>query len=670
MYYRLIIYLLILFPASDLVAQKTDSLENVLRNSREDTSRVRTLTVLAWQLRTSDPGKANERAHQALQLSERLGDEKGSGDAWNVIGVVHYRRGEFVEAASAHLRALAIRERIGDEEGTALSYINLGNVYSDQKNPKLALDHYLRAAKILEKTGKSRRLAAVYLNIGTIHAEEGKWGQSLDFFREAKKLAVASGNRALEAQACNNIGVAYENTGRYDEARRAYTESYSIGEAEDDAPSMIDAGINIGNIYRLRKQYSEALNYYNRAEALSRKTEYAEGLLSVYEMMAKTYREMRQFELALYSQERFKAISDSLFSIENSTRMSELTTRWQTERRERELLAREAELTKQREAERKATMRFWIIAAGGILVLIFAGWVFYAYTQKQRAGELLAAQKREIEFKNEELAIKNKDITDSIVYSRRIQQALLPSHDLVNSLLPDAFVLYRPKDIVSGDFYWVESWGKTTLVAAGDCTGHGVPGALLSVVGLNLLNQAVQVHGITNPAPILNAVNKNLAQTLGQRKHNGAFSVSDVKDGMDIALIAIDRSSMQLEFAGANNPLWIVRNGTLTEYRGDRQPVGQHSDGENRPFTSHTVQLEDGDMLYLLSDGYADQFGGQGGKKFKQVRLKQLLTKISAQTLSEQKQILETKFEEWKGQLEQVDDVLIMGIRCRAARGM
>ncbi|MGL5892283.1 MAG: tetratricopeptide repeat protein, partial [Bacteroidia bacterium] len=496
-------------------AQKLDSLENALKSSREDTSRVRILTALAWQLRTSDPGKANDRAHQALQLSERLGYEKGSGDAWNVIGVVHYRRGEFVDAASAHLRALAIRERIGDDEGAALSYINLGNVYSDQKNPKLALDHYMRAAKMLEKTGKRTRLAAVYLNIGTIYAEEGKWGQSLDFFREAKKLAVASANKALEAQACNNIGVAYENTGRYDEARRAYAESYSIGEAEDDAPSMIDAGINIGNIYRLRKQYSEALNYYNRAEELSRKTEYAEGLLSVYEMMAKTYREMRQFELALQSHERFKTISDSLFNIENSTEMNELTTRWQTERQERELLAREAELTRQREAERKATMRFWIIAAGGILVLIFAGWILYAYSQKQRAGELLSAQKREIEFKNEELAVKNKDITDSIVYSRRIQQALLPQHDLVNSLLPDAFVLYRPKDIVSGDFYWVESWGKTTLVAAGDCTGHGVPGALLSVVALNLLNQAVQVHGISSPAPVLNAVNKNLAQTLG-----------------------------------------------------------------------------------------------------------------------------------------------------------
>ncbi|MGL5890642.1 MAG: PP2C family protein-serine/threonine phosphatase, partial [Bacteroidia bacterium] len=183
-------------------------------------------------------------------------------------------------------------------------------------------------------------------------------------------------------------------------------------------------------------------------------------------------------------------------------------------------------------------------------------------------------------------------------------------------------------------------------------------------------NQAVQVHGISSPAPVLNAVNKNLAQTLGQRVSNGIASATDVRDGMDIALIGIDFDTMQLEFAGANNPLWIVRRGELIEYRGDRQPVGQHSDGEHRPFTSHTVQLEDNDMLYLLSDGYADQFGGSGGKKFKQLRLKQLLTKISAQPPAEQKQILESNFEEWKGQLEQVDDVLVMGIRCRAARGM
>jgi serine phosphatase RsbU (regulator of sigma subunit)/Flp pilus assembly protein TadD len=643
--------------------QKTDSLEAVLRSSLEDTSRVRTLTALAWQLRTSDPGRASQRAQEALVLAGKLHDEKGQGDAWNIIGVVHYRRGDFVEAADAHLKALAIRERIGDEEGSAISYINLGNVYSDQQNNKLALDHYMRAAGLLEKTGGTKRLGAVYLNIGTIYAGEDKWGQALDFFREAKKLAVSNGNRALEAQANNNIGVAYENTGRYDEARKAYAESYAIGQAEDDAPSMIDAGINIGNIYRLRKQYMEALKQYDQAEMLSRKTEYAEGLLAVYEVKAITYREMQQFEKALVCQIRFKAISDSLFSIENTTRMNELTTRWQTERQERELLAREAELTKQREAERRATMRLWITAAVGFLVLLFGAWAFYAYTQKQRAGILLAAQKREIEFKNEELAVKNKDITDSIVYSRRIQQALLPSPALMQQLLPDSFVFYRPKDIVSGDFYWVESWGRRVLVAAADCTGHGVPGALLSVVGLNLLNQTVQVHGLSSPAPMLNAVNKNLAQALGQRQIGTGQVMSQLHDGMDIALLAIDRSEMLAEFAGANNPLWLVRGSELIEYRADRQPVGQHSDVEQRPFTSHSIALQPGDMLYIFSDGYADQFGGSAQKKFKQRRLRELLTEIAAQPAAQQRTLLEERFEEWKGSLEQVDDVLVIGIR-------
>lgn len=646
-----------------LTAQKTDSLEAVLRLSREDTSRVRTLTRLAWLVRSSDPTRADAQARQALLLAERLHDEKGIGDAWNVIGVVHYRRGEFVEAASAHLKALNVREGTGDEEGAALSFINLGNVYSDQKNNKLALDHYLRAAKLLEKTGSERRLAAVYLNIGTIYAEEKKWGQALDLFREARKRAQATGNRALEAQALNNMGVAYENTGRFDEARKVYQESYAIGEAEDDAPCMIDAGINIGNLYRLRKQYPAALQEYHRAERLSRKTEYAEGLLSVYEMMATTYREMRQFETALAFQERFKTISDSLFDIENSAKMGELTTRWQTERQERELLARETELVKQREAEQRATLRMWITGAGGLLVLFFAGWVLYAYTQKQKAGELLTAQKHEIERKNEELNLKNKDITDSIVYSRRIQQALLPSAETLQALLPDAFVFYRPKAIVSGDFYWIEAWGNKVLVAAGDCTGHGVPGALLSVVGINQLNQALQVHGLTSPAPLLNAVNKQMAETLGQRLGAQSAGVIEVKDGMDIALIVLDRGARTLEFAGANRPLLIVRNGQLLEFRGDRLPVGQHSDVLQRPFTSHTVALEPGDMVYLFSDGYADQFGGVSGKKFKQVRLKQALAELAALPAATQRQRIEQKFDAWKGRLEQVDDVLVIGIR-------
>jgi serine phosphatase RsbU (regulator of sigma subunit) len=252
---------------------------------------------------------------------------------------------------------------------------------------------------------------------------------------------------------------------------------------------------------------------------------------------------------------------------------------------------------------------------------------------------------------------KNKDITDSITYAKRIQQAILPPEKMVKELLPDSFIFYKPKDIVSGDFYWVAELGNMVMFAAVDCTGHGVPGAFMSIVGQNFLNQAVNEHRLSRPDQILNFLNEEISRNLGKdEKHQ-------IKDGMDLALCVMSKTSRTLEFAGAFNPLWILRGDEIIEVKGNKFPIGSHLGGELKSFTKQEVKLEKGDQLYVFTDGYADQFGGPKQKKFKYKNIKKLLIDNRTASMERQKQILENTLADWKGNLEQIDDILIMGVR-------
>jgi len=263
---------------------------------------------------------------------------------------------------------------------------------------------------------------------------------------------------------------------------------------------------------------------------------------------------------------------------------------------------------------------------------------------------------------------KNKDITDSINYAERIQRAILPEPEKISSALPESFIFFRPKDIVSGDFYWYAEINQENqnrpviLIAAADCTGHGVPGAFMSMVNTSLLNEAVRAKKITLPGKILDDVRQGIIRALRQKGE--AF---EQKDGMDIGLVRLDmngETSLKAHFAGANNSMYLIRGNNpseLEEIDPDSMPVAI-SDRKN-DFTDNELTLQKGDIFYLFTDGYADQFGGPKGKKFKYSQFKQLLLSIREKPMNEQKEILEKTFLEWKGELEQIDDVLVIGAR-------
>ncbi len=271
----------------------------------------------------------------------------------------------------------------------------------------------------------------------------------------------------------------------------------------------------------------------------------------------------------------------------------------------------------------------------------------------------------EIKIQNEVIEEKNKDITASIEYSKRIQRSVFIEKDKIKEYAPESFILFKPRDIVSGDFYWFTKTHSASqpennllVVAAVDCTGHGVPGAFMSIIGHTLLNRTVDNPEIATPADALNFINREIKKTLNQKAYEAA-----IRDGMDIALSVIDFKNLSLSFSGANNPLYIVRAGEMIELKANKQPITASSDSAVIPFTNETFALQKGDAIYLFTDGFADQFGGPKGKKFMYKRFRETLIAVQEHTMDDQKKMIYQTLLDWKGELEQVDDVLVIGIK-------
>lgn len=293
-----------------------------------------------------------------------------------------------------------------------------------------------------------------------------------------------------------------------------------------------------------------------------------------------------------------------------------------------------------------------------ISIIIFLGLLIYLFIRLREKNyrERQVELEETVQERTKEVVQKNKEILDSITYAKRIQSAMLPSDQILQSEFKDIFVFYQPKDIVAGDFYWFEKIGERLLIAVADCTGHGVPGAMISVVCNNALNRVTREYGITSPSGILDKTRELILLEFSKYQ-------DEVKDGMDISLALFSPIENSLEWAGANNPLWILKNNTqeFVEIKGDKQPVGRHLN--NEPFTNHSIQLDKGDIIYLLSDGFSDQFGGEKGKKLKSAGLKEILKNLSGLPMSDQEKGLREAFEKWKGTQEQVDDICLVGIR-------
>lgn len=667
-------FILILFNLCSFSQKgQIDSLQIRLKTSGTDSSKINLLNELSRQfLITGDYSNALKYATEALAIGNQVAPstkeiKKEIAKSLKNIGVIYWSQGNYSKALEYDIKALKIGEELADKKIIASALNNIGLVYSSKNNYSQALSYYLRSLEIKKEIGDKNGIANSLLGIGTIYDLQGDYSKSLEYYFQGFKIKEELGDKIGIAGALNNIGTTYGKQGDYSKALEHFLKALKIREEIGDKKGMSNALNNIGEVYSQKEQYQNAFDYINRSLELSKEIGAKEGIRNAYSALSKLYGKKNQPVEALKYYKLYSEIKDTLLNESNNKQIIQMQALYESEKKDGEIALlskdkalKETEILTQKMQSEKQRSQRNIFIVGFIIVLLFSFLLINRF-------RIIRKQKRIIELQKSIVDEKNKDIIDSINYAKRIQRSFLPRDEKFSQSFDDYFILNLPKDVVSGDFYWLENVhttptlgnsNKITALAIVDCTGHGVPGALVSIVGNTLLNQTIKNTDVNTPADALNFLNQELPKNLKKQSKDDIM-----RDGMDMVVCAFDINSGKLHFSGANNPIYIISNGQLTVKPGDKQPISASESELKKEFTNHTFDIFKNDCVYLFTDGYADQFGGAKGKKFKYKQLQELLLANAHLTMNEQKEILLKTIESWKGSLEQVDDILVIGIR-------
>jgi len=598
--------------------------------------------------------KALEIYHKVLKIRVELKDEAGQSSCYNNIGNIYYKKREYDTAFVYYSRSLELKEKLNDKNRLSNSYNGIGNLYYHKKNNEKALEYFYKAIKNDESIGSKNSLAASYMLIGTVYLDEKK-------NIEAKDVATKALNISFETQSKEDTKKSYLLMSLCDSAAGDYKNAYTNYQKHFIYDKLIFNENSNKKIAELETLY-ETEKKQQEIEVLNKNRTIQKAELE------------KQNILILKNKQAFELLSaeNQLKELNLSKQKNELIQKnilAENQQKNIQLLNKDKAL-KEIEAHQKEGLLkqqkkvIYLIAAGSCLLLGLLLLAYKGYIDKKKRNNIILQQKTEVEYQKILIEEKQKEIIDSINYAKRLQDAILPPLKIVENKFSDSFVLYKPKDIVAGDFYWMESsslmdpvkktTSEYTFIAAADCTGHGVPGALVSVVCSNALNRSIKEFNLTETGKILDKTRELVLETFEK-------SSNEVKDGMDISLLCIDNTNKKVFWSGANNPLWYIEDNELKEIKANKQSIGKTD--LPRPFTTHQINYKENSTFYLFTDGLADQFGGSKGKKFKYKQFAELLLQNKHLSQKNQAEIINNKFENWKGKLEQVDDVCVIGIK-------
>lgn len=645
-------------------------------------------------------------AEQAIPL---LVDDKVQMSEAQCMLVMNYNiKGQHDSCILAGNRYLLDAKKYGNITGQLEILIVLANSYDVKGNRKKGIEILLNAAEIAKAHNRNNKLSEIYVSLSSAYKEEN--------IILAKKYAllsvkVLSGVESYVGQLAYNsvyliLGNVYYDLEVLDSAKYYYNLCKESAQKTNDKRMFLAAIGNIGNIaidqkdfnvalvcnnitlqeykklgipseiavsygsladlHRDMKDFKKAIRYYDSALVFTKQIQSADDFIYNYKGLSETYEMMGNDKEAFKYYKLYRMWNDSVNNNQNSKKISEmeLDFKYKSEQREKDLIQKNKDAITQ-EKIKQQTYIIWAAVLGGLCLVIFLGFTIKSNIEKKKTNKQLQQFNQEISEQKNIIEEKNHEITDSITYASRIQQGVIPDEEELKKLLPSHFVFFKPRDIVSGDFYWAckvksktNPESKRTVVAVVDCTGHGVPGAFMSLVGNTLLNQTIGRSAIETPAQALDYINVQLPKTIKSK-----LSTGTIKDGMEVAMCDFHFDTLTMHFAGANSNIYLVRNGEIQIYKGDKQPIGESLSGTVTKYSNQVISLQKDDCVYLISDGYADQFGGEKGKKFKYKPLENLFCSIANKDVKEQRDILAKAFDDWKSHHEQVDDVLIMGIK-------
>ncbi|KJS05830.1 MAG: hypothetical protein VR77_07175 [Flavobacteriales bacterium BRH_c54] len=649
-----------------------------LKTPINDLARCKIYNALCWQKFNSDPPKAMEYAQLQQPLAEKSGNQDAIITSYDNMAFLYHGFNDNEKAIMYMLRALKIKEAINDNLGVSTSLSGLAGIYYDMNNLKLALNYYKQSLEIENKVAnqtveKIRRKAALIGNIGLCYVGTGEIDRGLETYLIVVKLYTENNLEKEASTTYSNIGALYlEHKKNYNQALHYFKLAAKFLNENEDVGLLSSIHRSLAEVYYQKNDYVKALYHGKKGIEYANMSNDRKTILEANKKLSRIYYNMGKYELAHQHFQIAFDLKDSIFNETSSQQIAEMQTKYNVEKKEteNELLKTQNQLGKV-ELERKSTQQFYLIISL-ILAGIIGVYIMYSLAQKKKINKILNQKNEQISTKNKIIEEKNKDITDSLNYAKRIQTAILPEENLLLKYF-DSFVYYLPKDIVSGDFFWIKEAGNKFYFSVVDCTGHGVPGAFMSIIGFNSLNRIVEDLQLSETGSILDKLNELVIHSIRKQDKDG----SSVRDGMDLSFCCIDLESKMLQFSGANNPLYVLRtvsddnnnlsismteNGyNLLEIKADKMAIGGAEN--SKKYQTHQVQLKQGDTIYLFSDGYADQFGGPKGKKFMYRRFKELILAIQEHPMSKQKEIFDTTMLNWKGDIDQIDDICVLGVK-------
>lgn len=612
-----------------------------------------------------DYPEALKHYDESMKIMESLKDTMGMASNLNNIASIYKYRAEYEKSLETYLKALHYYRIAKDKAGEFYALNNIGTIYGTLNKPDQALETFSEGLVISKILKDDYLMAVCYTNMGIQYRTQGNFEKALFHFKQSEKICRDLKNSQGLAYAYNNIGEVQYQMGNYAEALRNFLKALDYHQKVGEKIGMINVMNQLGKTYTQLNDYGKAIKYLNEALIISKEVGSLDNTALSYQLLYKLEKKRGDAKAAYNYFGEYCRAQDSVSAESNNKNITEMQTRFQTERKEKEILLLQQDqdllnLTIEKQSGDLRKQNTVLIYLGVIILLLIAFGYFISKTYLLRRRTNLSLREKNIAIREQKTAIENRnsEINTNLELGRKIQAQLLPHEDQLSTLFKEHFILYLPKEQVSGDFYWIKDTPARTLLAVVDCTGHGVPGAFMSMMAHQLMEETINSLPDASPSKILDSLNLRLIPF----NHNA--DQFTVKLGMDISMIAIDKKTRKIHFAGAHNPLWKVTGDTsgsasIEEYKADKIFLGLHAD---KKFTEQAVETKPGDTIYLFSDGYADQIGESSRKKLLTKRFKELVCE-STGLLYQQKERLLRLHNEWKGNREQIDDITVIGLR-------
>lgn len=621
------------YNALQMIAEQTISLANFYYNTQVDAM------------------KKYELLLQGYRRMEQVNYKKGMSRFLVQLAYFFADQGDTTHAIDYMNQATEVEKQINDPERYLRGYYISATFYHDLKDYKRAAEYFQKGIEKGKDTKDDEQLIQLYSTFGEMYEDKKEYDSALICYDNAitlsKKISTFDGHVFMALLGRADV---WAQTGKINKAIIEYN---SLQKLSEQFPDIFRRTLflHMGNTYFLTRQFDKAKLLADKALEVSYKMTFPSGIYEAEELVYKVDSALGNGGKAFQHYQKYMILKDQFRNTEVEKKAVQQKFQQQLKQQEEEQQARD---TKAQVERKKQRLILYAVSIFLLLVVILAVVIFRSLRINQKNNKIISEQKQQVEQQKHLVEEKQKEILDSITYAKRLQQAILPPPEFITKNLPDNFVLYKPKDIVAGDFYWAEEIDTLLFIAAADSTGHGVPGAMVSVVCSNAINRAVKEFDLTDTGKILDKTRELVIETF-------AKSNAEVKDGMDISLLCIDKQNQKIFWSGANNPLWYVEDKELNEIKANKQPIGKMDNP--KPFTTQELEYKTDTTFYLFTDGLADQFGGPNGKKFKYKQFEQLLVSINERSMQEQSDIIDKVFENWKGDLDQVDDVCVIGIK-------